>query len=92
MTKTKKFINHNGRTSKNVPDFSDHLYNGGINDVNINPTGNRAKDFSAANKAAGYESTPKGYTWHHHQDNGRMQLVESEVHRKTGHTGGFSLW
>ncbi|MDX2248301.1 MAG: HNH endonuclease [Bacteroidia bacterium] len=42
--------------------------------------------------AAGYESTPEGYTWHHHHDYGRMQLVEDEVHSKTGHTGGFSLW
>jgi hypothetical protein len=58
----------------------------------IKPTGNRAGDFAAANKAAGYNQTPNGYTWHHHQTTGRMQLVESKVHMKTGHTGGFSLW
>ena len=45
-----------------------------------------------ANKAAGYTLTPKDYTWHHHQDRGRMQLVERSVHEKTGHTGGFALW
>jgi hypothetical protein len=54
----------------------------------IKPTGNRAGDFAAANKAAGYNQTPNGYTWHHHQTTGRMQLVESKVHMKTGHTGG----
>ncbi|AGE64234.1 HNH endonuclease [Bacillus subtilis] len=35
--------------------------------------------------------TPDGYTWHHHQDPGRMQLVDQKVHRKTGHTGGRHL-
>ena len=72
--------------------FSKNLYKGGVNDVMIKPTGNRVADFAAANKAAGSSSTPKGYTWHHHQTTGRMQLVETGVHSKTGHTGGFSLW
>ncbi|MER3118193.1 T7SS effector LXG polymorphic toxin [Bacillus subtilis] len=36
--------------------------------------------------------TPDGYTWHHHQEPGRMQLVDQKVHRKTGHTGGRHLW
>ena len=58
----------------------------------IKPTGSRGADFAAANKVAGYSSTPKGYTWHHHQTMGRMQLVETGVHSQTGHTGGFSLW
>lgn len=77
--------------SNGFPDFSDHLYKKGPNDVTITPTGNRAKDFREANRAAGYAETPEGYTWHHHQDRGRMQLVERNVHRRTGHTGGFTL-
>ena len=36
--------------------------------------------------------TPDGYTWHHHQEPGRMQLVDSETHAQTGHTGGYALW
>ena len=36
--------------------------------------------------------TPEKYTWHHHEDLGRMQLVPSDIHEKTGHTGGRSLW
>ncbi|HEZ4390548.1 TPA: HNH endonuclease, partial [Neisseria meningitidis] len=28
------------------------------------------------------------YTWHHHQDTGRMQLVPEEKHSPTGHIGG----
>ena len=35
---------------------------------------------------------PKAYTWHHHQDEGVMQLVDRKIHRQTGHTGGFSIW
>lgn len=35
---------------------------------------------------------PAAYTWHHHQDIGKMQLVKRSEHRKTGHIGGFSLW
>jgi hypothetical protein len=30
----------------------------------------------------------KDLTWHHHQDGVRMQLVDEEIHRKSGHDGG----
>ncbi len=33
-----------------------------------------------------------GYTWHHHQDFGRMQLISEELHNKTKHIGGMKLW
>jgi hypothetical protein len=36
--------------------------------------------------------TPDGYTWHHHEEAGRMQLVDSETHELARHTGGMSLW
>ncbi|ARU90790.1 hypothetical protein B9K09_19215 [Pseudomonas sp. M30-35] len=32
-----------------------------------------------------------GYTWHHHQDSGRMQLVPELLHKKTGHIGGEAM-
>ncbi|CAI8941313.1 T7SS effector LXG polymorphic toxin [Bacillus sp. IT-13CA1] len=35
---------------------------------------------------------PEGYTWHHHQKDGIMQLVDSDIHGKTGHTGGRNIW
>jgi hypothetical protein len=60
-------------------------------EVQITYTGNRTGDFLAANKAAGFDSTPKGMTWHHHQDGTTMQLIPQDIHGKTGHTGGFSL-
>jgi len=36
--------------------------------------------------------TPTGYTWHHHQDTGVLQLVNGEIHAKTWHHGGYSIW
>jgi hypothetical protein len=36
--------------------------------------------------------TPDGYTWHHNEETGKMQLVDSETHAKTGHTGGKVIW
>ncbi|HDR5276883.1 TPA: WXG100 family type VII secretion target [Bacillus thuringiensis] len=36
--------------------------------------------------------TPEHYTWHHHQDTGRMQLVDYQTHHDTGHTGGYKIW
>ncbi|MCL2360110.1 MAG: HNH endonuclease, partial [Candidatus Bathyarchaeota archaeon] len=35
---------------------------------------------------------PEGYTWHHHQDSGILQLVDSTLHQQTGHIGGRSIW
>jgi hypothetical protein len=59
-------------------------------EVRIEYTGSRTRDFAAANKAAGLRETPKGMTWHHHQDGTTMQLVPTDIHARTGHTGGFS--
>ena len=35
---------------------------------------------------------PGKYTWHHHQDKGVLQLVESKIHSEVKHRGGFSIW
>ncbi|WP_306799732.1 HNH endonuclease [Corallococcus sp. AS-1-6] len=59
-------------------------------EVRIPYSGSRAGDFAAANKAAGLKQTPKGMTWHHHQDRATLQLVPTDIHARTGHTGGFS--
>ncbi|MCY3702816.1 MAG: HNH endonuclease [Rhodospirillales bacterium] len=37
-------------------------------------------------------NTPEGYTWHHSQQPGRMELVDTNTHLKTGHTGGKEIW
>lgn len=40
--------------------------------------------------------TPAGYTWHHHQQPGRMQLARKKEHNAAmqgaAHTGGGALW
>jgi hypothetical protein len=71
--------------SDGYPDFSAVA----VTEVSIDQTGSRAGDFRAANEAAGYTSTPEGFSWHHHQDGTTMQLVPRDLHARTGHTGGF---
>ncbi|MBN2572386.1 MAG: HNH endonuclease, partial [Ignavibacteriales bacterium] len=81
-------------TYKNeYPDFAPYKYKGtdGKAEVPIKYTGDRKKDFDAANKAAGFDNTPAGYTWHHVEDAETMILVESDVHEAFTHTGGFSI-
>lgn len=35
----------------------------------------------------------QGFTWHHKEyPPGQMQLVNSEIHSKSGHTGGRAIW
>lgn len=36
--------------------------------------------------------TPYGYTWHHSEEIGKMELVDYDTHQKTAHTGGRSIW
>ncbi|MDG4824995.1 HNH endonuclease [Asanoa sp. WMMD1127] len=76
--------------AQGFPDFSARRHPT-VPDVRIPLSGSRPVDFRLANAAAGLKSTPVGYTWHRHQDCGLMQLVDSKVHGKTGHTGGFSI-
>ena len=36
---------------------------------------------------------PSGYSWHHHQDVGRMQLITDSAHDLAKpHTGGMAIW
>ena len=35
---------------------------------------------------------PEGYTWHHDSEVGKMQLVDSDIHADSAHTGGKTLW
>lgn len=39
-----------------------------------------------------FNQTPEGYTWHHHEQPGQMQLVDSSIHDQTAHTGGRYIW
>ncbi len=35
---------------------------------------------------------PGGYTWHHNEEVGKMELVKSDVHAESWHTGGRAIW
>lgn len=57
--------------------------------------GSRGRDFTLANRQAGFSRTPAGYTWHHVDYNprtghGTMQLVRTDVHDAHRHRGGVS--
>jgi hypothetical protein len=92
----KKAIYGDKLKTNGFPEFDPKdLYQFGPSDVNIGKLcGSDAGDFAAANNVAGYAETPKGYTWHHHEDLGRFQLVRTAVHSRwdSEHWGGRAIW
>ena len=58
--------------------------------MKVKQTGTRQVDEALANKAAGLKETPEGSTWHHVEDMETMQLVPTEIHKLTGHSGGVA--
>lgn len=68
---------------KGIPDFSPYvaeLEDGRIIEVPITLTGNRKEDFKLCNLAFGWKNTPKGFTWHHHEDARTIQLLPKDLH------------
>lgn len=59
--------------------------------IQTNPT-IRSRFTAAQIKQIEKLETPTGMTWHHHENRGVMQLVDTYIHSKTGHTGGKSIW
>ena len=59
-------------------------------DINIDDLPPDVQDFY--DNAPVPNRAPDGYTWHHHQDTGRMQLVPDGTHGDYPHTGGASIW
>ena len=53
----------------------------------------RASMFTAEQLTAIRNGKPKvpDYTWHHHQDSGRIQLLNEKLHKQTGHVGGDAM-
>ncbi len=64
--------------------------------VQIPLQGARGRDFTQANIAGGFDSTPNGYTWHHLDDfdpatgMSTMQLVDRDAHASVSHSGSVS--
>jgi hypothetical protein len=52
----------------------------------------RKPDYNAKTKTFRSDPDQKKHTWHHHQDKGRMQLVEFGIHNNTSHDGGRTTW
>lgn len=91
----------NGKTvsvsyTDGFPDFSPFMrHPSGVKSVTINMTGTNRIDFRLANAAAGHPEwgnrPPPGWTWHHHQDGSRMELVPSDINSLFSHLGGASI-
>ncbi len=94
------------RFEEGYPDLSDYSYkakgaDGSVVDakveIELSPTGDRAKDFSEARKAMaekmgqGQFEEPPGYTWHHREDGTTMELIPSDLHGNVPHSGGVSV-
>lgn len=68
--------------------------------VEIRMTGDRNKDFKAANVKLGLAETPKGYTWHHIEgirvDSDEIKcdmiLLESSYHNSIWHVGSVNQY
>jgi|GEM_PF-1300477 len=75
-------------TPDGFPDFSPYAKKSVEVDGLI---GDEYEDFKLANQNAGYDNTPSGYTWHHHQDGKTMQLMPSDLHGGVPHTGGAAI-
>jgi len=66
------------------PDFSPYA----SAEIEIQYTGDRSDDFDLANQAAGFDITPEGCSWHHHENARTLQLVPTDLHKAIAHTGG----
>ncbi len=66
---------------------SNQLYNAIQNDKKL-----RTKFSTEQIEQLSYGWTPDGYTWHHNEQKGVMQLVDSYLHENSRHTGGRAIW
>ena len=80
--------------STGYPDFEPYAMTlpNGRKTVHIELTGSREADRLAANRAAGFQRPPRGYTWHHLEHEGQMMLVPTELHEAVAHTGGAASY
>jgi hypothetical protein len=80
--------------STGYPDFEPYAMTlpNGKKAVRIDLTGSMRKDIAAAKQAAGLEKVPKGYVWHHVEDEGTMMLVPEDLHDAVAHSGGRATY
>lgn len=82
-TKEFRLKDSTGQMRMATKDLAEAIRKGQVRSSSFNP-----KQLKAIEKG---ESKIPGYTWHHHQDTGRMQLVPEWEHSKTGHIGGEAM-
>ncbi|MBA4601724.1 HNH endonuclease [Thermoactinomyces sp. AMNI-1] len=95
--KLKKFLNNNSGISQNLTNEEINALLSGRGSASIlaklNNNPRLKREFLQANiNWIDKGNTPVGYTWHHHQDEGKMQLVKTRVHGNIRHTGGRQIW
>jgi hypothetical protein len=73
-------------TRAGYPVFTPHA----VERVHVDGLTGMKSDFADANRAAGFDRTPAGYTWHHVEDGRTMELVPSDLHGTVRHTGGVA--
>jgi hypothetical protein len=89
-----KYARRLPKNKHGLVDFSKHVHPT-IGKQRTKYSGNRAKDFLAANKKAQLSSTPACYTWHHlpginkRTGEGYLVLVKTDIHKAVGHVGGM---
>lgn len=81
----KKYPNGVKFTDDGYPDFAQYAKTKISSDK---LSGNRVNDAKLANREAGYDRTPEGYVWHHHQDCKTILLVPLDLHEAVRHSGG----
>lgn len=81
----KKYPNGVKFTDDGYPDFEPYALKKVTSDK---LTGNRLNDAKLANREAGFDRTPEGYVWHHHQDCKILLLVPLDLHQAVRHSGG----
>jgi len=73
-------------------DCDDPLSNTEYRDAMMNVFKCNEEDLQDIQLALEIGETPYGYTWHHTETPGRMQLVPSAIHDAARHRGGQSIW
>ena len=76
-------VDYTGQMKLATQDLADAIRKGQIDKSKFEPEQLKAI-FSGQSKIP-------DYTWHHHQDSGRMQLIPERIHRETGHIGGEAM-
>jgi hypothetical protein len=87
-------------TRDGYPDFTPWMYKEGAvtADVRITYTGKRYRDERVAHDAMRRKlgnptwEIPDNYTWHHHENVGRMILIPTSLNDAVGHTGGIPMY